>query len=142
MQFNYNNNNDSPTYPYHLRVNALPLNFQGDPTSEKEVADAHAAVEAARSVARAEDRIRAMALQFREDALEKKDVDMCPVDEECPGCQSGTDAEDPHIDETTGKFHANCALNDEEMDEYDYYDASNARAMKHFDDAMCEMADY
>ena len=60
----------------------------------------------------------------------------------CPGCETGCDAETPHIDEETGCFHKTCELNSNNClwcgtscGEYDYCDSSCAIAEKRADDA-------
>ena len=71
----------------------------------------------------------------------------------CPGCDSGTDADDPHRDPKTMKFWKNCVLNTIEcagcgeniernlsgLCVYCIYECNNARHEKMRDWAACEM---
>ena len=70
-------------------------------------------------------------------------------DTPCPGCESGTDAETPHIDPKTSTFHTNCNLNHnqccwcgQDSGKEDFCSFTCMQAEKRDADAASAMADY
>ena len=72
-----------------------------------------------------------------------------PQETPCLGCESGTDAETPHIDPKTNTFYTTCCLNDNNCiwcgspsGKDDYCGFACIRAEKRADDLASAIADY
>ena len=70
-------------------------------------------------------------------------------DTPCPGCETGTDAETPHIDPKTSTFHTTCCLYlnqclwcGRDSGKEDYCGFACMQAEKHEADTASAMADY